>query len=141
MEKTYALSDTAALRFKLWPALITLCGVFLIWALEANTFSIVFAVITSISAWWRCGYVSILITLKNDGHIQFKSLLKKVEIAAEDISAIAENTFHREIVVFYQSERIAIPIGMPNIVDFIETVKRLNPAVNLKLRRLTRSLK
>ncbi len=141
MEKTYALSDNAALRFKLWPALITLCGIFLIWAFEATLFSIVFAVIASGFAWWRSGYVMHVITIRGDDLIQFKSFLKEIEIRPEDIRAIVENTYYREIAVLSGKGRIAIPIGMPNIMDFIDTVKRLNPAITVKLGKLTRSLK
>ncbi|MBW1970994.1 MAG: hypothetical protein JRI82_16145 [Deltaproteobacteria bacterium] len=141
MEKTYALSDKAALRFKLWPALITLCGIFLIWAFEVTPFSIVFAVIATGFAWWRSGYVPHLITIRSNGHIQFKSFLKEIEIRPEDIHAIVENTYYREIAVLCGKGRIAIPFGMPNIMDFIETVQQLNPNIAVKLGKLTRSLK
>jgi len=137
MEKTYALSDKAALSYKLWPVLITLCGIFLIWAFEATPFSIVFAVIVSVGVWWRSGYVPHLITIRSDGYIQFKSFLKEIEIRPEDIRAIVENTYYREVAVLCRKGRIAIPIGMPNIMDFIETVKQLNPAVTVKLGKLT----
>ena len=136
MEKTYALSDKAALSYKLWPALITLCGIFLIWAFEATPFSIVFAVLGSGFAWWRSGYVPLLITIRSDGYIQFKSFLKEIEIRPEDIRAIVENTYYREIAVLCRSGRIAIPMSMPNILDFIETVKQHNPAITVKLRKL-----
>jgi hypothetical protein len=141
MEKTYALSESTALRFKLWPALITLCGIFLIWVFEATPFSIVFAVIVSVGVWWRSGYVPHLITIKSDGRIQFKSFLKEIEIRPEDIHAIIENTYYREIAVLCRKGRIAIPFGMPNILYFIETVQQLNPAITVKLGKLTRSLK
>jgi len=136
MEKTYALSDRTALRFKLWPALITLCSIFLIWAFEATLFSIVFAVIASGFAWWRSGYVPHLITIRSDGYIQFKSFLKEIEIRPEDIRAIIENTYYREIAVLCVKGRIAIPFEMPNIIDFIETLQQLNPAILVKLRKL-----
>ena len=71
----------------------------------------------------------------------FKSFLKEIEITAEDISDIVENTFYREITIFYGSGRITIPTGMPNIMNFIETVKQLNPAITVKLRKLARFLK
>ena len=141
MEKTYALSDKAALSYKLWPALITLCGIFLIWAFEATPFSIVFALLASGFAWWRSGYVPLLITIRSDGYIQFKSFLKEIEIRPEDIRAIIENTYYREVAVLSGKGRIAIPIGMPNIMDFIDTVKQLNPNISVKLGKLTRSLK
>ena len=64
-----------------------------------------------------------------------------IEIRPEDIHAIVENTYYREIAVLCGKGRIAIPFGMPNIMDFIETVKQLNPAITVKLGKLTRSLK
>jgi hypothetical protein len=141
MEKIYALSDRAALRFKLWPALITLSGIFVVWAYEAALFSVAFAVIGSGFAWWRSGYVPHLITIKSDGRIQFKSFLKEIEIAAEDIRAIVENSYYREIAVLCRKGRIAIPLEMANLNDFIETVQQLNPAITIKLGKLTRPLK
>jgi len=126
---------------KLWPVLITLCGIYLIWAFEASLFSIVFAAIASGFAWWRNGYVPHLIKIRSDGQIQFKSFLKEIEIAPGEIHAIIENTYYREIGILYRRGRIAIPFGMPNIMDFIETVKKLNPAITVKLGKLTLSLK
>ena len=141
MEKTYALSDKAALSYKLWPGLITLCGIFLIWAFEATLFSILFAVVVSGFAWWRSGYVPHLITIKSDGNIQFKSFLKEIEIRPEEISTIVENTYYKEVAVLSSKGRIAIPIGMSHIVDFIDTVKQLNPNITVKPGKLIRSLK
>jgi hypothetical protein len=141
MEKTYALSDKAALSYKLWPAVITLCGIFLIWTFEATPFSILFAVIASGFAWWRSGYVPHLITIRSDGIIQFKSFLKEIEIRPEDIRTIVENTYYKEVAVLSSKGRIAIPIGMSHIVDFIDTVKQLNPNITVKPGKLIRSLK
>jgi len=88
--------------------LITLCGVFLIWAFEATIFSIVFAVLASGFAWWRSGYVPLLITIRSDGHIQFKSFIKEIEIRPEDIRAIVENTYYREVAVLSGKGRIDV---------------------------------
>jgi len=82
-----------------------------------------------------------LITIRSNGHIQFKSFLKEIEIAPKDIHAIVENTYYREVAVLSRKGRIAIPIGMPNIMDFIDTVKHLNPNITVKLGKLTRPLK
>ena len=82
-----------------------------------------------------------LITIRSDGTIQFKSFLKEIDIRPEDIQAIVENTYYREVAVLSSKGRIAIPIGMSHIVDFIDTVKQLNPNITVKSGKLLRSLK
>ena len=141
MEKTYALSDKAALRFKLWPALITSCGIFLVWIYEATLFSIASAAIASGFARWRSGYVPHLITLRSDGYIRFESFLKRIEITAEDTHAIIENKYYREIAVLCQSARTAIPLEISNLKNFIVTVKGFNPAITVKIDKLDHLLK
>jgi len=132
MEKTYILPDKAAIPLKLWPAVITLCGIFLIWSFEATTFRVFFAAIASGLAWWRSGYVAHSITIGKNGPIQFTSILKEIEIRPEDIHTVVENTYYKEIAILSGKGRIAVPSNMPNIVDFINTLKQLNPDITVK---------
>lgn len=82
-----------------------------------------------------------LITLRDDGRIQFKSFLKEIEIHAEDIQSIVENTYYREIAVFCPKGRIAVPFCIFDIMNFIDAVRQINPNIVVKLGKLTRSLK
>jgi len=134
MEKTYALTNKQALDVKLWPILITLCGLFLIWMYEGSAVIIVFAVLASGASWWLNRNVPLSITFRDDGYIQFKSLSKKKVISVQDIHTIFDDSYYREIKVLHTGGAIAIKMRMPNIADFIETVQKYNPAVQVNLK-------
>jgi hypothetical protein len=134
MEKTYSLTNKQIWDVKLWPILITVCGIFIIWMSDGSVFSIVFAVLASGISWWFNRNVPISITFRTDGYIQFKSLSKILEISVQDIHTIFEDSYHREIKVLHNRGAIAIKMGMPNIYDFIETVQKHNPSIKLKVK-------
>jgi hypothetical protein len=138
MEKTFALTERQALRIKLWPIGITLCGLFLIGAYEASTFSIVSAALASGFSWWFYSRVPLSITFRDDGNIQFKSLSKTMEISAQNIHTIYEDGFFRDIAVLHSGGRIAVQTGMPNVLDFIETARKHNPSIEVRLKHAGR---
>ena len=138
MEKTYALTNKQVWDVKLWPILITVCGIFIIWMFEGSVFSIAVAVLASGLSWWFNRNVPFSITFRDDGYIQFKSLSKNMEISVQDIQTIFEDRYHREIKVLHTRGAIAIKMGMPNIYYFIETVRKRNPSIKLDLKNADR---
>ena len=138
MEKTYALTNKQVWDVKLWPILITVCGIFIIWMYEGSVFSIAVAVLASGLSVWFNRNVPFSITFRDDGFIQFKSLSKKMEISVQDIRTIFEDRYHREIKILHTRGAIAIKMGMPKIIDFIETVQVYNPTVQVDLKHTGR---
>ena len=102
LKKTYTISDSSALRYKLWIALIILCGVFLIWAYDASFSSIFIAIVVILCVFWRSGYIVHSITLQENGEIEVTTLLKTIDIFAGDINSIIENSYYREVAVFHR---------------------------------------
>ena len=139
MDKIYSLSERGKQGTKIWPIVITLCGIFLVIAFKASPFSIVFAILLIGLTWWQSGYAPHEIIITSDGIIIFRSNTKEIEVAAADIRSIIENTYYREFAVLHQGGRIAVPGRMPDVMDFIETVKGLNPSVKVKLGKRKKS--
>lgn len=134
MEKTYVLTDKQALDVKVWPILMILCGLFIIWICEGTVGSIVLAILASGVSWWLTQKTPLSITFRENGDIEFKFLSKKTEISVQDIRAIIEDNYYKEIKVLHTNGMIVIKREMPNILDFIKTVQKYNPAVQLDLK-------
>jgi len=129
MQTSFSLQSKKAFLCKLWPTLITLCGIYIIFTFDASLFSIIFAVVASVIAWWRSGDIPHRITVREDGHLVFEALIKTTEIEAEDVFKIIVNAYYKEYIVLHRKGRIVIPFGMTKIADFIEQVKQLNPKI------------
>lgn len=141
METIFTLPGKQAFLCKLWPALITLCGIYLIWAFDASIFSILIALVATVFAWWRSAYVPHTITLRNDGTLLFESLLKKIEITADDIHAIVENNRYKEYSLRHRNGAIAVSMGMPNVTELIRAIKEKNPTVQVRSATFDRAFK
>lgn len=138
MEKTYALTNKQVMDVKLWPILITVCGLIIILIFEGSIPSIILAVLASGLSWWFNRNVPLSITFRDNGNIRFKSLSKNTEISVQDIHKIYEDSYHREVNVLHKGGEITINMRMPNIADFIETVQNHNRAVEVKLKHTAR---
>jgi hypothetical protein len=134
MEKVYRLTNKQIFGVQMWPIIMILCSVFIIWSYEGSVGSIVIAILASGVSWWMTGKTPISIIFREGGFILFKFSSKKTGIFVQDILSISEDSYYREIKLYHKDGMIAIKREMPNIIDFIETVQRSNHAIYVDLK-------
>jgi hypothetical protein len=72
------------------------------------------------------------ITLEDDGAIAFRGRRGEMRVRAEEIRSIAASPGRRSVRVRYAGGRLRIPNRFPGFYDFLATLKRWNPAVEIK---------